>query len=228
MIPLTTPYATDEDVALAAAADFAILCPKDQRLAAGSDGFFDPADRWTLRSTTVEFTAQGLAAGQVVQLTPPPASLRQSAEMLVVSSVAPYAVALRRKGQPPGVGQPPGSPSGRFNIEFLVTTLGPQIERASYDLNRRYGIVDLIAGRRVADLGDRKEVRMAVVLTVLHRRYLDLSREGDQADGFAAKARTVQAELDELLARATIHWGPAGFAGAGAPPTTRFSTRLSR
>src|SRR5689334_649872 len=107
MSPLTTVYATDEDVALAAAADFAILCPKDQRLAAGSDGYFNPADRWTLRSTAVDFAAQGLAAGQIVQLIPPSASLRQSAEMLVVSSVAPYAVTLRRKGQPLGVGQPP-------------------------------------------------------------------------------------------------------------------------
>ena len=37
---MTAPhvYATDEDIALRASADFAILCPKDQCLAYGNDG----------------------------------------------------------------------------------------------------------------------------------------------------------------------------------------------
>ena len=47
-----------------------------------------------------------------------------------VVSVASKAVTLRRKGQPAGVGQP-ASLGGLSKIEFLVTTFGPQLARAS-------------------------------------------------------------------------------------------------
>ena len=69
-------YATDEDIALRATADFAILCPRDQKLAAGSDGSFDPSDRWTLQSASVDFSAQGVLPGQVVQLLGPASAFR--------------------------------------------------------------------------------------------------------------------------------------------------------
>lgn len=222
MTPLSVVYATDEDIALRASADFALLCPRDQKLAAGSDGVFDPSDRWTLRSASVDFAAQGLAPGHVVQLTGPASAFRPPGETLVVSSVAPGAIRLRRKGQLDGVGQPPAPIDGLSGIEFLVVTLGPQIERASDDLNRRYGIDEGMTGHCPTDLADTRALREATVLSVLHRRYLEMSREaGGQPDVFATKGQLVKAELDDLLARVVVHWG-------AALATDRFSTRLSR
>jgi hypothetical protein len=231
-------YATDEDVALRASSDFPTLCPRDQKLASGTDGAFSPNDPWTLTSSSADFAAQGVAAGNVVQLTKPTSAFRPPGEALAVLSASANGLTLRRKGQPAGVGQPPSPPGGLVGVEFAVMTLGPQIEAASYDLNRRYGIDDLVAGRRPADLYDPREVQQATVLTVLYRQYLDMSREaGDQGDTFAAKARAVKAELDDLLARVVVRWGPPGNSpGAPAPfpcwgtnpATSRFSTRLSR
>jgi hypothetical protein len=135
---------------------------------------------------------------------------------------------LRRKGQPPGVGQPV-SPGGLSKIEFLVTTFLPQLTQASYDLNRRYGIDDLIAGRRPCDLFDPQEVLEATVLTVLYRQYLDMSRGGDErSDTFSAKARSFKQELDDLLATTVLHWSASPGLPSSSQSTTRFSTRISR
>jgi hypothetical protein len=221
-------YATDEDLVLRASADFSLLCPRDQKLASGTDGLFDASDRWTLMSPSVDFAAQGLAAGQVVQLLGPTTTFKPPGEALVVAAVGPNRVLLRRKGQSAGVGHPPAPAGGIMNVEFLAATLAPQIARASYDLDRRYGIDDLIDGRRPGDLYDPREVREAVVLTVLMKQYRDMSREGGSPardDAFAAKARLVKQELDELLARVVVHWGAAPM---GGPAATRFSSRLAR
>ena len=216
-------YATDEDIAIRASSDYTLLCPRDQKIVAGTDGTFLPAEPWKLNSLDVNFEAQGLYPGQVVQLTKPVKVFRPPGEMLVVDSVSSYTVTLRRKGQPSGVGQPPGPLVGCQGVEFLVTSLGPQIERAVFDLSKRYGIDDLIAGRRSSDLYDPREVREAVVLTVLHSRYLDQSREaGAESDIFAQKAKLMSMELENLLARAVLHWLPSGAS------TTRFSTRITR
>lgn len=228
MTPMTfTPiaYANDEDIALRASADFAILCPKDQCLAYGTDGAF--TDPWTLTSQSVDFQANGLSPGLVVRLTQPISRYKPPGEALVVDSVAPHAVVLRRKGQPARVGQPAGA-ADSAPVEFTVATLGPQIARASYDLNRRYGIDDLIAGRRACDLFDAQEVREATVLSVLCRQYLEMSRgPQESAETFASKSRAYKQELDDLLARSVLHWaGPAGAAPSQA--TGRFSTRIGR
>lgn len=223
----TIVYATDEDIALRASADFALLCPRDQKLAYGADGSFNPADRWTLLSTTVNFAAQGVAPGMLLLLTAPVGTFKPPGEALVVVSATAGSVTLRRKGQPAGVGQPPSPAAGLTGVEFTAPSLVPQIARAGEDLNRRYGIDDLLAGRRSGDLADPKEIRDAVVLTVLHRQYLDMSREaGSGPDIFAAKAGPIKAELDDLLARVVVRWNSLG--GLAEPSTSRFSTRLAR
>jgi hypothetical protein len=221
-------YATDEDIALRASADFHLLCPKDQNLAWGADGVFNVSDRWRLTSQTVDFLANGLAPGQIVRLTQPVALFKPPGDSLVVAGVAPNAVTLRRKGQPLGMGQPPGPLEGASQVEFAVTTLGPQIDRASYDLNRRFGIDDLLTGRRSSDLFDPREVREAAVLTVLYRQYLESSRGAEErVDSFALKSQRYQQELTDLLDRTVVHWT----SNCGLTPpesTTRLSTRLSR
>lgn len=218
-------YATDEDVVLRASADFAMLCPRDQVVASGLDGVFERADRWTLRSSTVDFEDQGVVRGQVVQLVGPSAGFRPPGEVLVIESVDEGSVLLRRKGQAPGVGQPPGPVAGLTGVEFVVATLGPQIKRVCGDLNRRYGIDE----RRTVDLTDPGALRDAAVLGVLHGQYLDMSRgPGGASDVFAAKAKLVKTELDELLARTVVRRAPQFDQCGGIAGASRFSTRLSR
>lgn len=223
--PCAYAYANDEDIALRASADFALLCPKDQCLAYGTDGVF--SDPWTLTSQSVDFQANGVAPGRIVRLTQPVSVYKPPGEAFAVVSVAPNTVVLRRKGQPPGVGQPAGVASSS-GVEFTVATLGPQIARAGYDLNRRYGIDDLIAGRRPCDLFDPQEVREATVLTVLYRQYLEMSRgPQESADTFASKSQMYKQELDDLLSRTVVRWGASRVVPA-VQSTSRFSTRISR
>jgi hypothetical protein len=227
---IPTSYATDEDIALRASADFPLLCPRDQKLAAGTDGAFLSSDPWTLTSASVNFNAQGVAAGQVVQIEAAGVGQMPAAECLVAVTTATGSVTLRRKGQPAGIGMPPGPAEGLGGVRFKVTTLGPQIALASADIDRRFGISNgLYPGRSASELADPTEVRDAVVLTVMYWQYLDASREvGGPADTFAAKALAIKAELDDLLARLAIHWNRAGANDDIGPDTTRFSTRMSR
>lgn len=225
-------YATDEDIALRASADFAALCPRDQVLASGLDGVFSPADPWTLASASVDFAASGLTPGLVVRLGKPSAAFGPNGELFAVGAVAPGRVTLRRKGQPAGVGQAPSPPAGLAGVEFSVRTLGPQIALAGYDLDRRFGIDDRVAGYRSVDLYDPRELREAAVLTVLARQYLDQARQfaspsDAPEDWYSAKARIVKAELDDVLDRLALRWNSADVA-ALASTTTRFSSRLSR
>lgn len=224
-----TFYATDEDIAIRASADFTLLVPKDQKLTWGNDGQFAPGVRWVLSSPSVDFNAQGLVPGQILQLTQPSSVFKPPGELFAVSEVNGGLITLRRKGQAAGVGQPPAPPGGLAQVEFSAATFGPQIARASYDLNRRYGIDDLIAGHRATDLFDPQEVCEATVLTVLYRQYLDLCRgpEG-RGDSFAAKAQLYKQELDDLLARTVIHWLPVTADGCHEGVSSRFGTRMSR
>jgi hypothetical protein len=222
-------YATDEDIALRASADFAILCPRDQKLAAGLDGAFDPSDRWTLQSASVDFTAQGVLPGQVVQLLGPASAFRAPGEGLIVVAANGHTVTLRRKGQPAGAGQPPAPANGLVGVEFLIATLAPQIQGASVEVNIRVGVCAMIPGRTAADLLNPLELRDAVVLTTLQRQYRDMSREasGANLDALATKALAVKDELDDLLARTIVHWKTAAGTIADAP-SMPFSARISR
>lgn len=229
-------FATDEDIALRASTDFAALCPRDQVLAIGTDGIFVAPDVWTLISPSVDFAAFGLTPGLLARLTRPTTAFGPNGELFAIQAVAPGSITLRRKGQAAGVGQPPSPPGGLTNVEFAVRTLGPQIALASYDLERRFGIDDAIAGRRSVDLHDPQQLREAVVLTVLYKQYLDQSRQfagriADQSetpgDVYAAKARIAKAELDEVLDRLALRWNEMDVVNR-ANATTRFSTRLSR
>ncbi len=220
---------TDEDVALRASADFTLLCPRDQKLAAGLDGIINAADRWTLGSGSVDFQAQGVLPGHVVQLLGPVATFRPPGESLIVAAVSGHYVTLRRKGQAQGAGQPPSPLGGLLGVEFLIATLAPQILGATVDINGRVGISNSVPGRSFADLRDPRCLRDAVVLTVLQRQYRDMSREagGSSTDVLATKAEIVKAELDDLLARTVLHWKSSGDL-VGDSSSVPFSARISR
>ncbi len=218
-------FATDEDVALAASSDFCLICPRDQKLACGTDGYFDPTDRWTLQSPSADFAALGVTPGMVVQLTGPTSAFRPPGELLVISKVAPGSATLRRKGQLAGLGQPPSPVSGLVGVEFLITSLVPQIARASDELGCQLGLGSCASMTGPAlSSGELRELRDLTVLTVIVRQYLDVCRDpGGKPDALAAKAEAVRAELDEKMARATVRRG-----GGTAGEALRFSSRISR
>jgi hypothetical protein len=219
----TTLWCTDEDLALRAAGDFALLCPKDQALARGADGVFNLADLWTLSSATNDFLAQGVAPGNVVQLSKQGVFL--GTELFGVSAVTSSGVTLKRKGLAGGIGLPSSPYGGANGVSFAVLTLQPQIVRATYDLDQKYGIDDLIQGRRSSDVYDPQEVLDATVLMVLWRAYEEMARHaGDRADHFAAQAKRYNDDYHELLGRAEVHWKPA----AVIQETSIFDTRLVR
>jgi hypothetical protein len=218
--------ATDEDIAIRAPSDFASLCPVDQKLAAGTNGFFDGSDRWTLRSSGTSFVGLGIGPGQVVNLFGPNPAFPESGETFGVVSVSAGGVTLRRKGMVSGAGQPPVGAGGLTGVWFSVPTLGAQISMASAELGQRFGIDNQVAGRGVADLVNPDVLREAVVLMVLVRRYWDLASPGGKTDPMANKAEAYQAALDDVLGRIVLRWrGPIE---GQDPAPNKFGTRVVR
>jgi hypothetical protein len=220
---LTTVYATDENIAIRAGGDFSSLCPAWQKLAGGADGVFAAGFPWVLSSPSVNFEAAGVRAQHVVLLRKPATAFRGSGELLAVDGAAGNAITLRRLGTPLNSGQPPAPAAGLEGVDFLIATFDPQIEEASFDLNRRLAIAPEIAGRTPADLHDLRDLRQACVLAVLGQRYAAENR-GQQGD-FALKLAETKRELAEVLARLQVRWGTGG---ADSRSTTWLSTRITR
>lgn len=217
-----TVYATDEDLAIRVGADFAMLCPADQVVAAGADGSFAPTDAWTLSSASVDFSAHGAQPGQMVLLRKPSSHFGPQGTLLAIQTVNPSGLTLRRKGLPAQTGQPPAPAGGLTGVDFLLATFAPQLQRASLELDRRFGIDPSIPGRTASDLRDVSPLRDAAVLFVLGQQYLLLSRSGQAPESASMKGRAFLQELDDLLPRIALGWS------SGAGPVTRFSTRLVR
>lgn len=209
-------YCTDEDIKVRASGDYDMLVPSDQVIVSGTDGTI-AAGSWSLTSASVDFVAAGLSVGNVFQLT---LTGHASPAHFGVSLVAPRTVDLKRIGM--ALGMPPVAFSASA-VTFGAPTFRPQIEDASYDLNRRYGIDDTFATHSANYLYDSRELRQACVLTVLMRQYAieSRAREGD----FASKLLVVREELSDLLARIAVKFGPLGQA---ATASGRFGTQIRR
>src|SRR4029077_5216092 len=98
--------------------------------------------------------------------------------------------------------------AGLAAVVFTVNTLDPQIEEASFDLKRRFGIDELVAGRSSYWVYDLRDLRMATVLSVLLDRYTQETRS-DKGD-FALKIGRIRQQLDDVLGRVQVRWGPTG------------------
>jgi hypothetical protein len=232
-----TPWAfcTDEDLATAAPTDFPILTPYDQAIARGKDGAIDPASPWTMSSSGTDFTLAGVAPGHVVQITGPRPPFHPPVETFGVTLSVGGSLTLKRRGQAAGSGLPPVLAVGVSGVCFSVLTLGPQIARASEDLERRFGVSDFITGRRVSDMWNPSELRDATVYSVLTLLYLDASRgSSDQRVGtpdvWGTKSRRYGEMLADLLSRVEIHWrsGSAGGGSSPLPSTSRLAMRIGR
>jgi hypothetical protein len=220
---LSTVYATDENIALRASGDFTMLTPDWQKLAHGSDGVFVAGLPWVLTSPSVSFAVAGVTAGHVAWLKKPTTAFKGSGELLAVDSATDSGLMLRRLGNGLNLGQPPAPSGGLLGVEFHIATLDPQIEEATFDLNRHFWIDPNIAGRTPGDVYDLRDLRQACVLTVLAQRYAAETR-GNQGD-FALKLTQIRQELSEVLSRLALRWGTSG---TDRQSTNWFSTRIVR
>jgi hypothetical protein len=216
-------YCTDEDIAVRAAGDWLLLCPAWQQTAAGTDGYFSAGAPWVLNSIATNFESNNVQPNQVVQLSAPKANFPGSGQLLAIDSVSGTSITLRRLHQDLNVGQPPSPAVGLAGITFTINTLFPQIEEASFDIKRRFGIDENIAFRTSSWIYDLRDLRMATVLSVLLERYTQEAR-GDKGD-FARKIGLTASELQVVLDRVQVRWGPLG---NSAEPSTLFSCRISR
>jgi hypothetical protein len=223
----TSPvYCTDEDILVHAGGDFVILCPPWQQMAAGTDGIFAPGAPWVLSSTSVDFAANGVSPNQVIWLTAPKPQFPGGGQLLAIDSVEGNSITLRRPHKDLYVGQPPAPSAGLIGVTFTINTLDPQSEEASFDLKRRFAIDDTVGGdfsRSSSWVYALRDLRMATVLSVLYDRYT-LETRTDKGD-FAIKVKRIRQQLDDVLARVQVRWGPFG---NSAEPSTLFSCKLSR
>ncbi|QDV38277.1 hypothetical protein [Tautonia plasticadhaerens] len=207
-------YATDEDLALIATGDVGAVFPADQVIASGVDGSFDPSDRWTLRSESVNFPDAGLAPGHVVRLVGPPERFRPPGLLLGVSAVSSNVVTLRRIGMGPGSGTPASPAEGISGVEFVATTLGPQLAGASRELDRLLGLDSI-------PLDPAGALRDAVARLVLARRYAMIA--GGVDDAYLGRSALLRAEFDAMARRLALGGNPLG-----PSPAPRRGTRLVR
>lgn len=215
----TILYCTDESIRIRCAGDFDELVPSDQILALGFDGVLLASTPWLLTSASVNFMAVGVVPGNVVVLT----FDTGNGVHFGVDSVTSSGLVLKRIGQSAtGLGMPPVT-ANATGIQFSVPTFGPQIEDATYDLNRRYNIDDNFPNRQASYLYDARELRQATVLTVLRRQYTTENRAKD--GDFANKLGSIDRELNEVLARLQVQWGQFG---QGQEPSNRFSMNIRR
>ena len=192
-------------------------------MAAGTDGVFTSGSPWVLSSATVNFGSNGVVPNQVVQLSAPKANFPGSGQLFAVDSVATTTITLRRLHKDLYVGQPPGPAAGLTGITFTIVTMDPQIEEASFDIKRRLGIDETIAYRSSTWVFDLRDLRMATVLTVLKDRYTAEVRveRGD----WSYKINLIRSQLDQVLDRVQVRWGPAG---NSSEPSTLFNCKISR
>jgi hypothetical protein len=175
-------------------------------------------------STQGDFKGQLVPPNSVVALTKPAASFPAAGGLLLaVDAVDTGAALLRVAGRANGVGQPPAPSAGLTGVAFQVLSFGPQIEQASYDLNKLFGIDPLIALKAPSLLYDPRELCRLTVLVVLQRAYA--AAEKDATGDFAKKLELVTAELDDLRGRLELHWGNLGEAEA---PRHSFNCKVRR
>ena len=216
-------YCTDEDIAARAGGDFFLLAPAWQQMAAGTDGYFNSGSPWILSSTATNFQNNNVQPNQVVQLSAPKQYFPGGGQLFAIDSVAGTSITLRRLHKDLNVGQPPAPAAGLTGVTFTINTLDPQIEEASFDIKRRFGIDENIGFRTSSWIYDLRDLRMATVLSVLLARYTQEART-DTGD-WARKLGLIKTELEIVLDRVQVRWGPLG---NSAEPSTLFSCKISR
>lgn len=218
---LSQVYCSDEDIALRAMGDYTMICPQSQVLAHPTDGVFAPGSPWMLSSASSDFVAQGVHAANVILLSQPRSVFKNSGDLLAIDSVSTSSLTLRRLGAPSGRGQHPAPAAGLTAVEGTVLTFDPQIDTASFDLNRTFGIDPNVVRKTPSDLYEPRDLQQYATLLVLGRAYAIQvkTREGD----FTLKLAEINRELQTLRERISVRWGTFG---RGDVPTRNAPTRV--
>jgi hypothetical protein len=193
-------------------------------MAKGADGVFANGAPWVLTSASVNFATNGVAPNQVVALTSPKAAFPGGGDFLAIDSVSSNSITLRRAHKDLNVGQPPSPLAGLTNVAFSITTFDPQIEEASFDIKRRFGIDENLATRNSSWVYDLRDLRMLTVLTVLYDRYTAELRS-DKGD-WQRKMGHIRNMKAEVLERVSLRWGPLATSAETSSPV--FGLRVSR
>jgi hypothetical protein len=192
-------------------------------MAKGTDGVFASGIPWVLTSATINFQSNGVNPNQVVALTGPKSQYPGGGDLLAIDSVSGNSITLRRPHKDLNVGMPPGPAAGLTGVAFTITTFDPQIEEASFDIKRRFGIDENITFRDSSWIYDLRDLRMLTVLTVLYDRYTAELRS-DRGD-WVRKLGHIRNLRDEITDRVQVRWGPYG---NSAEPSTVFSCKITR
>lgn len=223
MALLTTVWSTDEDLYVRSLTDFPLLAAASGVLAKASDGQVQPGDLWTLSSASVDFAAYGIRAGQIVYLTGPVSAFKSPGQCWVAGSVGPSGVTLRRPKAAASVGAHPVS-AALTGIVFQVLTMGPQIENASYRINRIFGVDPSVTGRSPTDLYDARQLEEATSYRALADAYWALSRQ-ENGDDFKAKARFYNEQATAAEDRINLIWSANN---RPQQQTSKFNMRITR
>ncbi|MFI5460371.1 MAG: hypothetical protein ACHRXM_33555 [Isosphaerales bacterium] len=163
-------------------------------MAYGADGVFAPSAPWVLTSATVNDATNGVATNPVILRSAPKSQYSGGGLLLAVDSVTGNSVTLRRLHKDLNVRQPPAPAARLTDVTFTINTLDPQIEEASFDIKRRFGIDENILYRSSTWVYDERDLRMATVLTVTYDRYTAEART-DRGD-FPRKISKIRSQLD--------------------------------
>ena len=90
-------------------------------------------------------------------------------------------------------------------MQFIIGTLYPQIERASYDLRKTFDLDDAVPGRQFSDMYDPREMQEACMALVLSRQYRDMARHVGKMEDFYEKSKNHQADYTRIVQRTQIH-----------------------
>lgn len=222
--PLTTLYASDEQVYTFASADYAVIAPNGSCYGYGADGAVANGDPWTLTSATNNFTTQGAAAGMMLQLIDPKGSFTPKRSLyFVVDTVGSTSLTFRHPGEVAGKGMPPVAAAGLTGITFSVLSIKAQIENAAFKLNEKFSVDPNLTYRTPSDAYDLRVFRDLTAYWVVYHLYADANRTKD--GDFAMKIAFYKEQYEAALASATLRWGTKG---NSQPATNFFGTRLSR
>jgi hypothetical protein len=187
---------TDEYIADLAATEFALIAPRDQDGASGSDGVFAAGNLFVLTSASAQFAAQGVVAGDLCAILDSKADSARVRGIYVATAVANGSLTLRTRGPRVGFGAPPGLLGGETNLRFRVPTARPQAALSAAKFRRRYRIAV------PANVLNPYDFAPAVAYDVLVELYTLAARQAsaDAArDSLMAKAKLFAANRDEEI-----------------------------
>jgi len=209
-------YCSDENVAITATSDYALIVRGAKRRAYGIDGV-TTADPWVLSSASNDFVTQGLAAGDVIQL-PERGKTKvggSSGGLFAVAEVlTATTIRLRTLGGTAGEDFPP-HPANTSGLEFLVESAYAQIIEAARTIAMWLRTDPAAPETYPADVVTADDYRQLSIWLALASLYRGDWREADpNRDTWFKKSEKYQALAEgyfaALMRKIDATFGPSG------------------